>query len=181
MLVLIVLCVSSLCNLWSICCRVWKAMHLHWWQPFLQAFKHFLSICKTMEREYEFEKVNGREILSLAVFSNLWQSRTYNLQLFFTGDMTQRLCTAAELKFYFNQFLGGVSHLKPNKNCNLENWGDGCEPGWASSVGQGQQVDLRNYQDIPSRTLDSQPCCEGFFCPRGMSCMIRKQRRIQKW
>lgn len=93
-----------------------------------------------------------------------------------TGDVTKRLCTAAEMKFYFNHFFesGGVDYLKPNKNCNLTNWGNGCEPGWASSVGQDQQVDLRNSQFIPARTLDPQPCCEGFFCPRGITCMIRK-------
>ncbi|KAE8679383.1 ABC transporter G family member 28 [Hibiscus syriacus] len=26
---------------------------------------------------------------------------------------------------------------------------------------------------MPSRTTDCQPCCEGFFCPRGLACMIR--------
>lgn len=90
------------------------------------------------------------------------------------GDVTKRLCTAAELKFYFSHFFesGSTNYLKPNKNCNLTNWEAGCEPGWASSVASDQRVDLKNSQHIPVRTLDSQPCCEGFFCPRGMTCMM---------
>lgn len=93
-----------------------------------------------------------------------------------TGDVTKRLCTAADLKFYFNHFFesGNVDYLKPNKNCNLTNWGAGCEPGWASSVGPDRDVDLRDSKAIPARTSEPQPCCEGFFCPRGMTCMIRK-------
>lgn len=90
------------------------------------------------------------------------------------GDITKRLCTAADLKFYFNHFFesGNVDYLKPNNNCNLTNWGAGCEPGWASSVGLDRDVDLGDSKDIPARTSDPQPCCEGFFCPRGMTCMI---------
>ncbi|KAL5719280.1 ABC transporter G member 28 [Ranunculus cassubicifolius] len=90
------------------------------------------------------------------------------------GDLPQRICTAAEMKFYFNGLSerGTHNYLKPNKNCNLTSWAAGCEPGWACSVGRNQKVDLRNSKDIPSRTLDSQPCCEGFFCPHGLTCMI---------
>lgn len=93
-----------------------------------------------------------------------------------TGEVTKRLCTAADLKFYFNHFFesGNVDYLKPNNNCNLTNWGAGCEPGWAASVGPDRDVDLRDSRDMPTRTSDPQPCCEGFFCPRGMTCMIRK-------
>lgn len=93
------------------------------------------------------------------------------------GDITRRLCTAAEMKFYFNGFFetaGNANYLKPNKNCNLTSWVPGCEPGWACSVGPNEQVDLKNSQDIPSRTGHCQPCCEGFFCPHGITCMIRK-------
>lgn len=99
----------------------------------------------------------------------------------FTGDITKRLCTAAEIKFYFNSFFvssGDSSFLKPNKNCNLTIWVSGCEPGWACSVGQDQQVDLGNSQDIPARTQNCESCCEGFFCPQGLTCMIRKFLRI---
>ncbi|XVE68841.1 hypothetical protein DITRI_Ditri09bG0102200 [Diplodiscus trichospermus] len=86
----------------------------------------------------------------------------------------RRLCTAAEAKFYFDAFFKSSSEttLRPNKNCNLTSWVSGCEPGWACSSGPNQQVDLENSQVIPARTHDCQPCCEGFFCPRGLTCMI---------
>ncbi|XP_019152194.1 PREDICTED: putative white-brown complex homolog protein 30 [Ipomoea nil] len=91
-------------------------------------------------------------------------------------DLRQRLCNAAEIKFYFTSFLdtksADVQYLKPNSNCNLTSWVPGCEPGWSCSIPLGVKVDLRNSKDIPDRTLDSQPCCEGFFCPKGLTCMI---------
>ncbi|KAI4322292.1 hypothetical protein L6164_022002 [Bauhinia variegata] len=91
------------------------------------------------------------------------------------GDITQRICTAAEVKFYAGSFATSSSrsssnYLKPNKNCNLSSWVDGCEPGWGCSAAQ--KVELNNSQDIPVRTSDCQPCCEGFFCPHGITCMI---------
>lgn len=93
------------------------------------------------------------------------------------GDISRRLCTVAETKFYFNSLFSGamaVNYLKPNKNCNLTSWVSGCEPGWACSVGPKEQIDLRNSKEIPARTRDCQACCEGFFCPHGITCMIRK-------
>ncbi|KAK4279655.1 hypothetical protein QN277_011397 [Acacia crassicarpa] len=91
------------------------------------------------------------------------------------GDVTKRLCTAAEMRFYFNSFFESprrANFLKPNKNCNLTSWVSGCEPGWACSVGSQQQVDLQNSKEIPARTASCQACCEGFFCPQGLTCMI---------
>ncbi|KAL3518409.1 hypothetical protein ACH5RR_020998 [Cinchona calisaya] len=97
------------------------------------------------------------------------------------GDVSQRLCTAAEIKFYSSSLIdeamesGGIptiTYFKPNKNCNLSSWISGCEPGWACSVGKDQKVDLKNSKDIPIRLQDCQPCCEGFFCPHGLTCMI---------
>ncbi|XP_062165748.1 putative white-brown complex homolog protein 30 isoform X2 [Alnus glutinosa] len=87
------------------------------------------------------------------------------------GDLTQRLCTAAEIKFYFRNIFerqaADDNYLKPNRNCNLTSWVSGCEPGWGCSVGQDQKIDLRNLKSMPaSRTHDCQPCCEGFFCPQ---------------
>ncbi|KAI3746905.1 hypothetical protein L6452_09347 [Arctium lappa] len=35
------------------------------------------------------------------------------------GDVTQRLCTSTELKFYFEGFFLGNSYERPNRNCNL--------------------------------------------------------------
>jgi hypothetical protein len=96
------------------------------------------------------------------------------------GDITQRLCTAAEIKYYFNGFFTSTTstkktnnYLKPNKNCNLSSWVSGCEPGWACSAGS-QKVDLKSSKDMPVRTTNCAACCEGFFCPNGITCMIRK-------
>ncbi|KAK6156349.1 hypothetical protein DH2020_010597 [Rehmannia glutinosa] len=92
------------------------------------------------------------------------------------GDLPQRLCTAAELKFYFTNFIANTkskaTFLKPNRNCNLTTWVSGCEPGWACSAGLTRPVNYRDAQEIPARTSDCQPCCEGFFCPQGLTCMI---------
>ena len=93
-------------------------------------------------------------------------------------DIMQRLCTAAEVKNYFTSFFTSgttekTNYLKPTKNCNLSSWVSGCEPGWACSAGS-NKVDLKNAKDVPVRTSDCQTCCEGFFCPHGLTCMIRK-------
>ncbi|XP_062221516.1 ABC transporter G family member 28-like isoform X2 [Phragmites australis] len=93
------------------------------------------------------------------------------------GDFQQRVCTAAEMKFYFNSLLdsgenGEKNYVRPNKNCNLSSWIDGCEPGWACSVGKDQKIDLQDEKDIPYRALKCQTCCPGFFCPHGLTCMI---------
>ncbi|XP_072955114.1 ABC transporter G family member 28-like [Typha angustifolia] len=93
------------------------------------------------------------------------------------GDFTARLCTQPEIKFYFSSLYGSeggkkTSHLKPNNNCNLTSWVPGCEPGWACSI-NGDQVDPQDISDhLPPRTLSCRPCCEGFFCPSGITCMI---------
>ncbi|KAK8945287.1 ABC transporter G family member 24 [Platanthera guangdongensis] len=96
------------------------------------------------------------------------------------GELTSRLCNAAEIKFYFNSFYDKTKEntaktniLKPNKNCNLSSWVPGCEPGWACSVGPNQQVKLNDSKVMPARTYHCDPCCPGFFCPRGLTCMIR--------
>ena len=94
------------------------------------------------------------------------------------SDVPKRICNAAEVKIYFNSFLDesreSSNYLEPNQNCNLSSWIDGCEPGWACSVGKDQKVDMKNIQDVPLRNKDCQPCCEGFFCPKGITCMLRK-------
>ncbi|XP_064989223.1 ABC transporter G family member 28-like [Musa acuminata AAA Group] len=93
----------------------------------------------------------------------------------FPGDLSARLCTEAEVKLYFNSFIdngGTTNFLKPNKNCNSSSWVSGCEPGWASRVSTDANVDDQESEYLPPRTLDSQPCCAGFFCPYGLTCMI---------
>ncbi|XP_051119857.1 ABC transporter G family member 24-like isoform X2 [Andrographis paniculata] len=94
------------------------------------------------------------------------------------GELPQRLCTASELKFYFTNFIANrgspAAFLSPNRNCNLTEWISGCEPGWACSTGLPTQpvVDFRDAAEIPLRNSDCRPCCEGFFCPQGLTCMI---------
>ncbi|KAL3834153.1 hypothetical protein ACJIZ3_008889 [Penstemon smallii] len=91
-----------------------------------------------------------------------------------TGDVSRRLCTSAEVEVYFNNLRnGGGSSLRPNRNCNTSFWVAGCEPGWACSTDPQDQVDL-NSREMPTRGLDCDSCCEGFFCPYGITCMIRK-------
>nr|XP_043632245.1 ABC transporter G family member 24 [Erigeron canadensis]XP_043632246.1 ABC transporter G family member 24 [Erigeron canadensis] len=88
------------------------------------------------------------------------------------GDVTRRVCNSAELKFYFGGFFSGATYLKPNRNCNLTSRVSGCEPGWACATSRTDNVDMRDSKHIPARTEDCQPCCEGFFCPSGLTCMI---------
>lgn len=92
------------------------------------------------------------------------------------GDISRRICTSAEINFYFSNSLdggsGNTNYLRPNVNCNLTSWVSGCEPGWACSVSPSAKVEFNNSKDIPARTLDCQSCCEGFFCPHGITCMI---------
>ncbi|KAL5740804.1 hypothetical protein ACOSQ2_029984 [Xanthoceras sorbifolium] len=89
-------------------------------------------------------------------------------------DVTQRLCTSAEINFYLRGLAKRGStqtiYLRLNKNCNLTSWSSGCEPGWGCSADE--KVELKNSKNMPSRTRNCQPCCEGFFCPRGLPCMI---------
>ena len=94
-----------------------------------------------------------------------------------TGDISNRLCTAAEVKFYLNSLMeksSSANYLKPNRNCNLTSWVPGCEPGWACSVPSGQKIDLKDSKEMPARISNCRACCEGFFCPHGITCMIRK-------
>ncbi|KAL2328579.1 hypothetical protein Fmac_022006 [Flemingia macrophylla] len=93
------------------------------------------------------------------------------------GDITQRVCTGGEMEAYAKSFANGdksgtkSGFLKPNKNCNMSSWVDGCEPGWGCKANE--KVDINsNKKDIPTRSIECLPCCEGFFCPRGLTCMI---------
>ncbi|TXG73822.1 hypothetical protein EZV62_002401 [Acer yangbiense] len=93
------------------------------------------------------------------------------------GDLTKRLCTAAEIQLYFSSLSGAATAgkrttiVKPNKNCNLTSWVAGCEPGWACSVPGDEKVDLKT-RVLPLRIEECSACCEGFFCPNGLTCMI---------
>ncbi|MED6212598.1 ABC transporter G member 28 [Stylosanthes scabra] len=88
------------------------------------------------------------------------------------GDITQRMCIGSELDMYATLFKTGKRFVNPNVNCNMSTWLNGCEPGWACKANE--KVELNSTQkDIPVRNSDCQPCCEGFFCPPGLTCMIR--------
>ncbi|XP_010935863.2 ABC transporter G family member 28 isoform X2 [Elaeis guineensis] len=99
-----------------------------------------------------------------------------------TNDLSRRICTAADIKFYFSSLYGSndekdqsktkKNYLKTNKNCNLTTWLSGCEPGWACSVSKDVKVNMRDTKVMHLRNLDCRPCCAGFFCPRGLTCMI---------
>uniref|UniRef100_A0A0D9W2J5 ABC transporter domain-containing protein n=1 Tax=Leersia perrieri TaxID=77586 RepID=A0A0D9W2J5_9ORYZ len=88
------------------------------------------------------------------------------------GDLAGRLCTPEEVKFYFSSLYDRKGEknffLKTNINCNRSSWVQGCEPGWACSVGS----ESPSQSNIPPRTSKCQACCEGFFCPRGLTCML---------
>ncbi|CAL0334026.1 unnamed protein product [Lupinus luteus] len=86
------------------------------------------------------------------------------------GDITQRICTAAEIEAYARSFTMQTksAFLKPNINCNMSSWLNGCEPGWACKANQKVEVN-NNKKEIPDRSVDCQPCCEGFFCPQGFT------------
>ncbi|KAK8638954.1 hypothetical protein V6N13_137360 [Hibiscus sabdariffa] len=101
--------------------------------------------------------------------------KTKGMKLY-PGDVTERLCTAAEIKFYFGSIFSKgakTGYVKVNKNCNLKSWVEGCEPGWGCFADSDQKFELTDGNNMPSRTKDCKPCCEGFFCPRGLACMIR--------
>ncbi|XP_021744131.1 ABC transporter G family member 24-like [Chenopodium quinoa] len=89
-----------------------------------------------------------------------------------TEDAASRLCTEAEIRVYLSSFFDGGG-LQANKNCNLTSWVAGCEPGWACSTGSVQKLDLETIdKEIPARTSECKSCCEGFFCPQGLTCMM---------
>ncbi|GER28847.1 ABC transporter G family member [Striga asiatica] len=90
-----------------------------------------------------------------------------------TGDVGRRLCTSAEVSVYFDNLRNGGNNLRPNRNCNSSHWVSGCEPGWACSADPDESVDLQNSRVMPARGSECSSCCEGFFCPQGLTCMMR--------
>ena len=93
-------------------------------------------------------------------------------------DATRRFCTAAEAEIYFSNLKSGGDSLKLNRNCNSSHWVAGCEPGWACGLDNDDPVDLKNSRDIPPRGSDCDTCCEGFFCPQGLTCMMRESESL---
>ncbi|MCD7470060.1 hypothetical protein HAX54_009623 [Datura stramonium] len=129
--------------------------------------------------------------LGMQLIKGALAARVKNLSTIMTKNMKSQLdfciendvlgACGIELKFYSTSLLEvtdesstarSSNYLKPNKNCNLSSWISGCEPGWACSAGKDTKIDFENDKEMPSRTLDCQSCCEGFFCPHGLTCMI---------
>ncbi|GAQ89785.1 ABC transporter G family [Klebsormidium nitens] len=91
------------------------------------------------------------------------------------GRLGDRLCSDGELRSYF---ATDPRRSPPeNVNCNADSYLVACNPGFASSLDAASAT--RNFtvppkypQDIPRRIDDYAPCCPGFFCPKGLACMI---------
>nr|CAB3484016.1 unnamed protein product [Digitaria exilis] len=92
------------------------------------------------------------------------------------GDLPQRLCTPEEVKFYFSSLYDRDGdkniNLKTNINCNISSWDRGCDAGWACATDPVPDPRNHDSNNIPLRTKNCQACCEGFFCPRGLTCML---------
>ena len=86
--------------------------------------------------------------------------------------MVRMLCNRAEIELYLSS-LGSSRFARVSRNCNLNLWALGCQPGWACST---LDVDDKPFEEsvVPSRAESCRPCCPGFFCPRGLTCMMRK-------
>lgn len=83
-----------------------------------------------------------------------------------------RVCGYGEIQLYFKN-IKDLDAPKPNLNCNSSSWGLWCESGWSAMQSSTDTVDL-NSETVPVRNLNPLPCCDGFFCPKGLSCMFRK-------
>ncbi|GJN12121.1 hypothetical protein PR202_ga30373 [Eleusine coracana subsp. coracana] len=92
------------------------------------------------------------------------------------GDLPERLCTPEEVKFYFSSLYDKDGEknlfLKTNINCNRSSWVQGCDPGWACAIDPGLAPSKSDDNTIPLRSSNCHACCEGFFCPRGLTCML---------
>ena len=97
----------------------------------------------------------------------------------------QYMCSGAEVRAYVNSLVdviqrganAAASASITGINCNQSSWNQGCESGWAKSLSEIVRNMSELYQDdttIPLRSnLADLPCCDGFFCPRGLGCMMR--------
>ncbi|CAN6283386.1 unnamed protein product [Urochloa humidicola] len=86
------------------------------------------------------------------------------------GNMAAMLCNRAEVEVYIKSLAStstrGTSRI--SRNCNRNSWALGCQPGWACM----KLGDESSDETVPSRAVNCRPCCPGFFCPRGLTCMI---------
>lgn len=87
-----------------------------------------------------------------------------------TGQMTSMICGQGEVELYVKTLARSRKSVRVSPNCNQDSWALGCQPGWACSTPDDKAPD----ESIPPRALNCRPCCPGFFCPRGLTCMMRK-------
>ncbi|CAL4933868.1 unnamed protein product [Urochloa decumbens] len=84
--------------------------------------------------------------------------------------MAAMLCNKAEVEVYIKSLAStstrGSSRI--SRNCNRNSWALGCQPGWACM----KLGDESSDETVPSRAVNCRPCCPGFFCPSGLTCMI---------
>jgi hypothetical protein len=88
-----------------------------------------------------------------------------------TGQMPSMLCWKSEVELYVKTLTSSRTGGRVSRNCNQNLWAPGCQPGWACSTEEYESLD---GSEVPSRALNCRPCCPGFFCPRGLTCMMRK-------
>ncbi|ONM06204.1 ABC transporter G family member 24 [Zea mays] len=88
--------------------------------------------------------------------------------------MTAMLCGQAEIELYIESLANASSRSNPriSPNCNQNSWALGCQPGWACMVSGTEPSDGPSAELVPQRAESCRPCCPGFFCPRGLTCMM---------
>ncbi|KAL6640996.1 hypothetical protein ACP70R_019177 [Stipagrostis hirtigluma subsp. patula] len=87
-------------------------------------------------------------------------------------QMATMLCGKAEVELYIKSLASSstssLGSTRISRNCNQNSWALGCQPGWACSTLGDESSD----ESVPSRAVNCRPCCPGFFCPRGLTCMM---------
>lgn len=143
-------------------------------QYYTEKFAQRFSVCigdPAQERDATFDFRGNMSFLSKCFYDT-------------QGTILERICSGGEIKAYLSSLVGLIqssasgeaSATIANVNCNENHWSQGCEAGWSKSL-QVSVTDMsqlyQNTSVIPLRDdLAIEPCCEGFFCPRGLSCMI---------
>nr|XP_034575337.1 ABC transporter G family member 25-like isoform X2 [Setaria viridis] len=98
-----------------------------------------------------------------------WRVETKGILVIWEWNMAAMLCNKAEVEVYIKSLASTSSRssARVSSNCNRNSWALGCQPGWACMLG-GESSD----ESVPSRAVNCRPCCPGFFCPLGLTCMI---------
>uniref|UniRef100_A0A0E0M844 ABC transporter domain-containing protein n=1 Tax=Oryza punctata TaxID=4537 RepID=A0A0E0M844_ORYPU len=124
------------------------------------------ELAALVQAKYGFCMVNVQEDFSQAFsFSNA--SFVSDCMEETQAQMTGMLCEKAEIEIYVKS-LGKKPSTRVSRNCDQTSWAPGCQPGWACA----RQDSSSSEREVPSRAVNCRPCCPGFFCPRGLTCMI---------